>query len=93
MFPEIFLTLLILCTMGGIICITINLTKRNAYVPKTKIIYRYIPKTFEDEQANQPFVSDIFKSMFTEQTPWLMSVTNYDSNKQEAVNKYYISQI
>jgi hypothetical protein len=65
----------------------------NFPAPETKIIYRYMPKTFEEEQTNQPFVSDIFKTMFTQHTPWINSVMDYDRRKQESVNKYYISQI
>lgn len=75
------------------ILITIDLTKRNTTQPATKMVYRYIPKTFEQEQNDPEYVSEIFSSMFTEQTPWMKSVTNYDRNKQEEVNKYFISQI
>lgn len=90
---RLMIILLILCAMCGFICITINLVKLNMPIPETKIIYRYIPKTFEEQQQNQPLVSDLFKSMFTEQTPWVNSVMDYDRRKTEAINKYYVSQI
>lgn len=93
MIQGLFLFILILCTICGIIFITINLTKLNTPIPQTKIIYRYVPKTFEEEQNEQPFVSEIFKTLFTDQTPWVNSIMDYDRRKQEAVNKYYVSQI
>jgi len=61
--------------------------------PNTKIIYRYIPKTFAEEQRDYPMVTDIFKSLFTDQTPWVNSVMDYDKRKTLAVNKYYVSQV
>jgi hypothetical protein len=93
MIQGLFLFIILLCTICGIVFITVNLTKLNTPVPKTKIIYRYIPKTFEEEQNEQPYVSEIFKTLFTDQTPWVNSIMDYDRRKQEAVNKYYISQI
>jgi len=85
--------IIILCTIISIICITISVVKLNIPTPKTQIIYRYIPKTFDETQRNQPFVSDLFKSMFTEQTPWINSIMDYDRRKEESINKYYVSQI
>lgn len=77
----------------GIICITINIVAARTPLPEVKVIYKYIPRTFEDEQKEQPYVSDIFKTLFTDQTPWINSVMDYDRRKEESVNKYYVSQI
>lgn len=93
MLQELFTTIMILCIICGIVCITINLVKLNFHVPETKIIYRYMPKTFDEEQREQPMVSEIFKTLFTDQTPWINSIMDYDRRRQEKVNKYYISQV
>lgn len=93
MLQGLFITVLIMCLIIGIVSVTINLVRLNMPVPETKIVYRYMPKTFNEEQCNQPFVSDIFKSMFTQQSPWINSVMDYDRRRQESVNKYYISQV
>lgn len=93
MLQGLVLTILALCIISGIICITINLVRLNSAPPETQIIYRYIPKTFDEEQREQPYVSDIFKTMFTDQTPWINSVMDYDRRKQTLINKYYVSQI
>jgi len=85
--------LLLAICMGAVICIIVNLIVLNAQIPREKIIYKYMPRTFKEEQENQPLVSSIFKSMFTDQTPWVNSVMSYDKRKEESVNKYYVSQI
>lgn len=76
----------------GIWLITINLVYDSQSPPKPKIEYRYIPRTLEEEQLEPVFVSDIFKTMFSQQSPWIFSVKNLDRKKQESVNKFFISQ-
>lgn len=76
----------------SIILITINLTNLNKQC-KEKIIYRYIPKKMIDQQFNDNMPTEIFKSMFTETSPWIVSSMEKDHNKEELVNKYFISQI
>jgi len=93
MLTGLFITSMILCSIIGIICITINLVRLNLPIPETKTVYRYMPKTFEEDQNSQPFVSDLFRTMFTEHSPWINSVMDYDRRKQEAINKYYVSQV
>lgn len=76
----------------GILLVTINIVK-NIKQPEKKVIeYRYIPRTFEEENAEPVYVSDVFKTMFSQQSPWIFSVQNYDNKKQEEVNKFFISQ-
>jgi len=38
---------------------------------ETKIVYRYIPRTFEESQNNPVKVSKIFSKMFEEPSPWI----------------------
>ena len=43
---------------------------------------------------NQPvYVSDIFKTMFTQPSPWVGEVNDVDTRKREQINKYFISQM
>lgn len=58
----------------------------------TKIIYKYVPRTFWEEQESPIPVSDIFVTMFSEPSPWVSSIKTYDIEKQEKINKYFISQ-
>jgi hypothetical protein len=76
----------------GIWLITINIIKDSQSCPEPKIEYRYIPRTLAEEQAEPVYVSDIFKTMFSQQSPWIFSVNNMDRQKQESVNKFFISQ-
>ena len=69
---------------------------KNRLVPterSDKVIYRYIPRTFEEEQRDPPLVSDIFETMFSQPDPWVTSMRYYDVRKQENVNRYFITQL
>lgn len=85
-------TLLLFILFIGIIFIVIDVTKNSAVCPKEQIIYKYIPRTFADEEAEPTNVTDIFKTMFEQPSPWIASISNIDNRKQEAINKYFISQ-
>lgn len=83
---------LLLVLFLGIIFIVINITISLKECPKTQIIYRYVPRTFEEEQNEPVLVSDIFKTMFSQPSPWIGSVNDLDTRKSETINKYFISQ-
>ncbi len=57
------------------------------------VVYRYIPRTFEEEQWDPVSVTDIFQTMFSQPSPWVGSIRNYDRRKQEKINKYFVSQL
>lgn len=76
----------------GILLITIAIVKNEQQCPQQQIIYRYIPRTFDEEQAEPVYASDIFRTMFEQQSPWVASITDLSARKREAVNNYFISQ-
>jgi hypothetical protein len=76
----------------GLILITVNIVNYEQKPQEKVVEYRYIPRTLEEEQAEPVYVSDIFKTMFSQQSPWIFSVQDIDRKKQEAVNKFFISQ-
>lgn len=39
--------------------------------PGPKVEYRFVPRTFQEEQENPALVSDLFDRMFTNQEPWI----------------------
>lgn len=41
--------------------------------PKPVIEYRYMPRTFKEEQDEPVPMDDIFKTMFSNISPWMMS--------------------
>jgi hypothetical protein len=65
---------------------------KNLEKNKNTIIYRFIPKTFEEEQMYPVYPSDIFETMFSQPSPWIMSIREYDRRKQENINQYFINQ-
>ena len=79
----------------GIIFIVVELVKLNmkTQLNHQKIIYRYIPRTFEEEQEDPVSVSEVFNEMFSQPSPWVQSIRTYDREKQERVNKYFITQL
>lgn len=58
-----------------------------------KIIYKYIPRTLADSEKEPVFVSQIFKTMFTQPSVWIDSIYNDSQRVNEPLDKYYISQM
>ena len=85
----------VLLLITGFILLYIDQYQRliRRYKPTEKIIYRYIPKTPYDEMNEEIFPSDIFKTMFTQPSPWINEVNDLDARQSKLVNKYFISQI
>ena len=57
-----------------------------------KIVYKYIPRTLEEEETEPIYVSQIFAPMFTQPSVWIDSIYEDDKRKTENLNKYFISQ-
>jgi hypothetical protein len=79
----------------GILFSVVEIVKINAGLVKKepRVIYRYIPRTFEEEQEDPLAVSDIFETMFSQPSPWVGSIRTYDRRKQEKINKYFVTQL
>ena len=79
----------------AIFMIMFDLIKLYNAPPPQKVIYRYVPRTFIEEQENPVPLDDIFYDMFNNPTPWVASVDverkKYDIG--ENLNKYYLTQI
>ena len=75
-----FYTILIMMIgMIGFVSIIVSITK--AYNKcSEKVEYRYIPRTFKEEQESPVGLFDIFGTMFTESSPWFGSYNIYDKN-------------
>jgi hypothetical protein len=85
--------LLIILLVFGLILIIIELTKVSTKCPAQKIVYRYIPRTLEEEEMEPAYVTDIFKTMFTQPSVWIGEVNDLDTRKREQINKFFISQL
>lgn len=76
----------------GIICVIIELVRTEQICQKNKIIYRYIPRTLDEELDSPAYATDVFRTMFEQPSPWIKSIDNMTLRKREDVNQFFISQ-
>jgi len=55
-----------------------GLVKNNNQKPDPQVIYKYVPRTFVEDQENPPLLNDLYYEMFNAPTPW---VGNIDINR------------
>jgi len=67
----------------GIIFIIIGYNKSTEKCPPPKIEYRFIPRTFYDEQVSPVNVKEIFGDLFKGEDSWL---NKYNSIKNKNLN-------
>lgn len=60
---------------------------------KQNIIYKYIPRTLKEDEESPIFVSEIFKTMFSQPSVWIDSINNDQDRMKEKIDKFYISQM
>lgn len=72
----------------SIIMITYAVVQSNKKCENKTIEYRYLPRTLEEEQSQPVYVSDIFKTMFNEPSPWVNSVKNQAKMEKTFVSQY-----
>lgn len=76
--------------MIGVFFIVIGYVKQTKECPADKVEYRFIPRTFQEDQDNPTRVSELFDSMFREPTPWIRDVST--TPRKSDLNRYFISQ-
>lgn len=84
--------ILILFIFVGILFIAIDLVKTENKVSQNKVIYRYIPRTLDEERESPVFATDIFRTMFSQPSPWINSIDNMMLTKNENINQFFINQ-
>jgi hypothetical protein len=85
--------IIVLLTFIGIIAIIIGYINQIKQCPPPKVEYRYIPRTFEDEQNDPVKVTKIFKDMFETPTVWLDGQKlGYIKPNIFKINRFNISQ-
>jgi hypothetical protein len=79
----------------GLALIFIGFIRANRHCPPLKIQYRWVPRSFVEEQQSPVPVTDIFASMFYDSTAFI----NHESSKlipppniaQHQIGKFFIS--
>jgi len=85
-------SLIMMLTFIGIISIVVGYVNQIKKSPPPTVEYRYIPRTFEEDQANPVKISELYNAMFVEPTPWVYSMTLGSGVKNSELNRYYVSQ-
>jgi hypothetical protein len=57
-----------------------------------RIIYRFIPRTLEEDLDSPVPVTDVFRTMFNQPDPWIRSIDNMTLRKREDINQFFITQ-
>lgn len=78
-------SIVLILAMIGIILIAVGYVKSNLQCPPAKIEYRYISKTFDDEQnVNTPVLSvGGMYSMFENDSPWIANESYATQNVRD----------
>ncbi len=84
-------SLIVILTFIGIMSVVVGYINQLKKCPPPKIEYRYVPRTFQQDQENPVKVSELYSTMFTEPTPWVSGITGSASKSTEA-NRYFITQ-
>ena len=85
-------SLIIIMTFIGTISIVVGYINQIKKCPPSKVEYRYIPRTFDEDQNNPVKISDLFNTMFVEPTPWTHGMTLGSAVKNAEINRYFVSQ-
>lgn len=64
-------------------------SRRNC--PPSKVEYRYVPRTFVEEQNEPVPMEDIFGKMFREPQPWVGGFSDIYIPRAENINQNFIS--
>jgi hypothetical protein len=84
--------ILVITIFIGILFIVVDIVRTEKECPQNKIIYRYIPRTLDEELDSPAFATDVFRTMFTQPSPWINSIDNMMLRKREDVNQFFITQ-
>lgn len=86
-------SIVILLWFIGIIAIVIGYINQIQQCPPPKVEYRYIPRTFEEEQNDPVKITQLFRGMFEQPSPWAAGYRlGYVKPNIFNINKFGISQ-
>jgi hypothetical protein len=86
-------SIIVLTCFVGVVAIIIGYINQIKQCPPPRVEYRYIPRTFEDEQNDPVKVTKLYRNMFEEPTPWLAGYRmGYIRPNIFKINRFNISQ-
>ena len=75
----------------GVIIFLVGLNAKQARRPPPKTVFKFVPRTFVEEQENPVPVSEIFRDMFEKTTPFIAGFGKPPAKTRDP-NKFFISQ-
>jgi Na+-transporting methylmalonyl-CoA/oxaloacetate decarboxylase gamma subunit len=84
---------LIFLIIGIVLLVVYFITMKTVSNVEQKVVYRYIPRTLEEEMETPIYISEIFKTMFSQPSTWIDSTDDDAIRRKENMNKYFISQM
>jgi hypothetical protein len=86
-------SIIMMIAFVGILALVIGYVNQLKQCPPPKIEYRYIPRTFEEDQNDPAKTSQVFKTMFNDPNTWVSGfVTGQIRPNIFNLNKNNISQ-
>jgi len=87
-------SIIVLLLFVGVIFLVIGYINQIKQCPPAKVEYRYIPRSFEDEQNDPVKPSHLFRNMFENPSPWLAGYRlGYIRPNIYQINRFNISQV
>lgn len=83
----------IITLLIGIILLAIYFILNKEEGFKQNIIYKYIPRTLKEDEQSPVYVSEIFKTMFTQPSVWIDSINRDQNRMKDKIDKFFISQM
>jgi hypothetical protein len=81
----------------AVLFIVVALARNSALnsCPGPKVVYRYVPRSFREEQEYPQPLDDTFYGMFNNSDPWMapVDVDRKRNDIGENLNRYYVSRI
>lgn len=74
---------------SGMLLIILGVINSRPDCPEKQIEYRFVPRTFKEEQENPVRPTDIFQDLFNKPSPWVLT---FGENSSNFINRRYISQ-
>jgi hypothetical protein len=82
--------IIILVLFVGLSLIVYDLTKTYYQCPAPKVVYKFLPRSMEENLENPVPLDDVFKSMFEAPSPWIASFGT--DMKKIRVGDMFVSQ-
>lgn len=85
-------SIIIVLFIVGCLFLVIGYVNQIKKCPPPKIEYRYIPRTFKEEQDNPVKVSQLYSQMFEDPSPWVGGLAiGGNTSRDSEINQFKIN--